>query len=61
MTFDSPKEIWDYLKEEYEGDEHVHDIQMLNLMREFEVQKMKESNTIKGYSDRLLGISNKVR
>ena len=37
MTFDSPKEIWDYLKEEYEGDEHVHDIQMLNLMREFDV------------------------
>jgi len=29
-------------------------------MREFEVQKMKESETIKGYSDRLIGIANKV-
>ena len=24
MTLNSPKEIWGYLKEEYEGDEHVH-------------------------------------
>ena len=36
-------------------------MQALNLMREFEVQKMKESKTIKWYSDRLLDITNKVR
>jgi hypothetical protein len=30
-------------------------------MREFELQKMKESETIKDYSDRLLSIANKVR
>jgi len=36
-------------------------MQVLNLMSEFEMQKMKESETIKGYSDRLLGITNKVR
>jgi len=36
-------------------------MQVLNLMREFEMQKMKESETIKDYSDRLLSIANKVR
>jgi len=55
----SPKEIWDY--EEYEGNEHVCGMQVLNLMREFEMQKIKKFKTIKGYSDRLFGIANKVR
>ena len=36
-------------------------MQVLNLMREFELQRMKESKTIKEYPDRLLGIANKVR
>ena len=36
-------------------------MQVLNLMREFELQKMKESKMIKGYSYRLLDIANKVR
>ena len=33
----------------------------LNLIRKFELQKMKESETVKEYSDRLLSIVNKVR
>ncbi|KAJ8764755.1 hypothetical protein K2173_009149 [Erythroxylum novogranatense] len=36
-------------------------MQVLNLIREFELQKMKESETVKEYSDRLLKIVNKVR
>ncbi|KAL5794297.1 hypothetical protein ACOSP7_002891 [Xanthoceras sorbifolium] len=36
-------------------------MQVLNLIRDFELQKMKESETVKEYSDRLLGIVNKVR
>ena len=61
MTLNSPKEIWDYLKKENEGYEHVCVMQVLNLMKEFEMQKMKESEAIKGYLDILLGITNKVR
>ena len=34
---------------------------MLNLIRDFKLQKMKESETIKMYSDKLLGIANKIR
>nr|KYP39847.1 hypothetical protein KK1_038839 [Cajanus cajan] len=60
MTLKSAKEIWDYLKEEYVGDERIRSIQVLNLMREFEIQRMKEIETIKQYSDKLLVIANKV-
>ena len=34
---------------------------VLNLIREFEMQKLKELDTIKEYSDKLLSIDNKVR
>ena len=36
-------------------------MQVLNLIREFDMQRMKESETIKDYSDRLLNIVNKDR
>ena len=61
MTLKTAKEIWNFLKKEYEGNERVKGMQVLNLIREFEMQRMKESETIKDYSDRLLDIVNKVR
>ena len=61
MTLKSAKAIWDFLKQEYEGNEKVKGMQVLNLIREFEMQRMKESETIKEYADRLLSIVNKVR
>ncbi|KAH9697037.1 hypothetical protein KPL71_023432 [Citrus sinensis] len=61
MSFKTAKSIWDYLKEEYAGAEKIKGMQVLNLIREFELQKMKESETIKEYSDRLRGIAKKVR
>ncbi|PHT44227.1 Cytochrome [Capsicum baccatum] len=48
-------------KKEYEGDERINGMRTLNLIREFEFQKMKDSKTIKEYSDRLLNISNNKR
>lgn len=61
MSHKTAKSIWDYLKEEYAGDERIRGMQVLNLIRNFELQRMKESETIKEYSDRLLEIANKVR
>ena len=49
------------MKNEYEGDEKIKRMRVLNLIREFEMQNMKGSETIKDYSDRLLDIVNKVR
>ncbi|GAU44595.1 hypothetical protein TSUD_187850 [Trifolium subterraneum] len=61
MTLKSAKEIWDFLKQEYEGNEKIKGMQVLNLIIEFEMQRMKESETIKEYSDKLLSIVNTVR
>ena len=36
-------------------------MQVPNLVWEFEIQRMKDSETIKDYFDRLLSIANKVR
>ncbi|XP_068504344.1 uncharacterized protein [Phaseolus vulgaris] len=61
MFLRSAKEIWDYLKVECAGDERIRGMQVLNLIREFELQIMKESESVKEYSDILLSIVNKVR
>ena len=61
MTLKTAKEIWEYLKKEYTGDERVRGMKSLNLIRDFELQKMKESETAKEYAERLLDIANKVR
>ncbi|XP_057432817.1 uncharacterized protein LOC130725621 [Lotus japonicus] len=61
MTIKSAFEVWNFLKDEYEGDEQIKGMQVLNLVREFEMQKMKESETIKEYANKLLSIANKVR
>lgn len=55
------KRIWDYLKRKYAGDERIWGMQILNLTSRFELQRMKDSETVKEYSDRLLGIFSKVR
>ncbi|XP_068486529.1 uncharacterized protein [Phaseolus vulgaris] len=61
MSLKSAKEIWDYLKAEYACDERIRGMQVMNLIREFELQRMKESESVKDYSGRLLSIANKVR
>lgn len=61
MNLKTPKEIWDYLKEEYVGHEPIQSMQAPSLTREFELQRMKESKTIKEYSNKFLSIENKVR
>ena len=36
MKIDSATEIWEYLKEEYKGDERIKNMQVMNLIREFQ-------------------------
>lgn len=60
MSLKSAKEICDYFKPEYRGDERIRGMQVLNLIRDFELQMMKELESIKEYSDRLLNIANRV-
>ncbi|KZV45740.1 hypothetical protein F511_41796 [Dorcoceras hygrometricum] len=58
LSLKSAKDIWDYLKIEYEGDERNKGMQVLNLIREFELQRIKDSETIKEYSDRITTLEN---
>lgn len=61
MTLKTASEIWDFMKKEYEGNEQVKVVQVLNLNRKFEMQRTKESETNKDYSHKLLDNVNKVR
>lgn len=61
MACESAKEAWDKLKEEFQGSDKTRSMQILNLRREFEVLKMKDSESVKEYSDRLLSVVNKIR
>ena len=55
------KKAWDRLKEEYQGSDRTHQMQVLNLKREFESLNMKEDETISKYADRISLIVNNVR
>ncbi|XP_037495664.1 uncharacterized protein LOC105649510 [Jatropha curcas] len=56
MTLKTAFDIWNYLKKEYEGNEKIKGMQVLNLVREFEMQKMKESETIRNSSKILITV-----
>ncbi|TXG64879.1 hypothetical protein EZV62_011873 [Acer yangbiense] len=61
MHLETAKEIWDELKERYEGSERVKNVKMLTLKREFEILKMKESKSVKDYSFKLSELVNQMR
>ncbi|XP_047336409.1 uncharacterized protein LOC124939981 [Impatiens glandulifera] len=61
ITIKSAFKVWNFLKEEYEGNEKIKGMQVLNLIRELEMVKMKDSDTIKKYSNILITIVNRVR
>ena len=61
LSCETPKQIWDSLRQEYQGNDQTRRMQILNLRREFEIQRMKESDNIKDYADKLKAIVNKIR
>ncbi|RVW46366.1 Copia protein [Vitis vinifera] len=60
MQLESAAKIWEHLREEYQGNERVKNMHVMNLIREFEMVRMKESRTIKDYAEQLLTIANKL-
>ncbi|KAG6518567.1 hypothetical protein ZIOFF_022047 [Zingiber officinale] len=61
MKFPTAKDIWNFLKIEYEDDEKIRGMKALNLMREFKRQQMKENEVVKDFSDRLINLANRIR
>ncbi|KAG8480148.1 hypothetical protein CXB51_024926 [Gossypium anomalum] len=61
MACETPKQAWDKLKEEFQGTERTRQQQLLNLRRDFENLKMKEEETVKQYSDKIMAVVNSIR
>ncbi|GKV03117.1 hypothetical protein SLEP1_g15480 [Rubroshorea leprosula] len=61
ITCETAKEVWDTIKEEFQGDQKTKEMQINNLRREFEVFRMKETKTVKEYSDRVMKTMNQIR
>ncbi|EOY13163.1 Uncharacterized protein TCM_031688 [Theobroma cacao] len=50
MHTDRPKELWDLLRNEFQGSERTRQMQALNLQREFEMLRIKKEETIQEFS-----------
>ena len=61
MNLETAFKIWEYLKQEFQGNARTKSMRILNLKREFELQKMKDSETIKEYAEKLFELVNKLR
>ncbi|GKV29240.1 hypothetical protein SLEP1_g38182 [Rubroshorea leprosula] len=55
------QEVWEALKEEYEGSARDKSVTLLALKREFEMLKMKETDTIRQYSSKLVDLVTQIR
>ncbi|EOY10183.1 Uncharacterized protein TCM_025551 [Theobroma cacao] len=58
MACSTAKEAWDRLRDEFQGSDRTRQLQILNLMREFEILRMKESNSVKEYIGKVMKIVN---
>eukprot|EP00257_Ricinus_communis_P027923 XP_025015337.1 uncharacterized protein LOC112536724 [Ricinus communis] len=61
MDLETPKAVWDYLKERFEGTDRVKAVKILTLKREFELLKMKDDELVKDYSSRMMDLVNQIR
>ena len=58
---DTTKDIWDSLRQKYQGTTRVKRAQLQALRKEFEVLQMKEGESVNEYFARTLTIANKMR
>ncbi|EOY19823.1 Uncharacterized protein TCM_045180 [Theobroma cacao] len=61
MNCQSPKEVWDKIKEEFFGNDRTRQIQALNLWREFETLRMDDEETVQDFSEKVHKIVNHLR
>nr|KYP51504.1 hypothetical protein KK1_026664 [Cajanus cajan] len=52
MNLETTKQIWYELNKMYHGDKKMKIIKLLTLKREFEMLKMKESESVKEYTSK---------
>ncbi|GAU33542.1 hypothetical protein TSUD_143350 [Trifolium subterraneum] len=60
LNLETAKEAWNKLKEEFQGSERTKKMQVLNLRREFEALKMKETEAVREFSDRISKVVSQI-
>ena len=61
VACETAAEIWNKLKEEYQGSDKTKRMEISTLKREFEFLRMKESENIQEYAGRVMAIVSKIR
>ena len=61
MGAKTAKEAWNTLQEEFQGSVKVRVVKLQSLRRDFELLKMKESETVKDYYSKVKEIVNQMR
>ncbi|KAL4341003.1 hypothetical protein GQ457_08G035090 [Hibiscus cannabinus] len=61
MDLETPKSVWDKLKEIHEEGDRVKKTKLLTLKREFSMLQMKDDELIKDFSNRLMDVVNQIR
>lgn len=61
MTCETAREAWAKLKEEYKGDMTARRVQSLNLKREFEMLRMRDEESMREFTDRVMSIVHRIR
>ncbi|KAF2319796.1 hypothetical protein GH714_019012 [Hevea brasiliensis] len=54
-------EAWQKLKVEFQGSDKTHQMQVFNLRKEFELLRMKGTEKVKDYIDRVIKTVNQIR
>ena len=61
LNKETAKDIWDSMKQKYQGSTKVKRAQLQALKREFEILSMKEGEKVDDYFFRTLTIANKMK
>ena len=61
LNRDIAKQIWDSMKQKYQGSTRVKRAQLQALRKEFEVLQMKEGESVDAYFARTVTIANKMK
>lgn len=61
MACKTTKEVWNKLKSDFQGKEKRKQMQIYNLRKEFEFLKIKETENVKEYIDRVMKVVQQER
>ncbi|WRX09127.1 protein of unknown function DUF4219 - like 1 [Theobroma cacao] len=61
MGCKTTKDAWERLKVQFEGSERTKEMQIMNLTREFDTMRMKDSENAKDFISRLMRVVNQLR